>query len=190
MENDIRQQATSWVTAEHPQELEAAFFAETRDIFQTRLDRMLRDFLGDGIVSETDVYMLAAIAGEIGNNSFDHNVGSWPDTMGIFFGHASENGTPHIVLADRGQGILKTLQRVRSGLETDMEALKIAFTEKLSGRAPENRGNGLKFVKESVKERKMHLSFRSGGAQASLNDGMIIEETAIIHGCLAVLTLD
>ena len=28
--------------------------------------------------------VIIAITGEIGNNSFDHNLGKWPDTPGIF----------------------------------------------------------------------------------------------------------
>ena len=29
--------------------------------------------------------------------------------------------------------------------------------ERISGRAPEKRGNGLKFVKENIENKKMHL---------------------------------
>ena len=54
----------------------------------------------------------------------------------------------YIVLADRGLGILETLKQVRPTLKTHIEAVNVAFTEILSGRAPEKRGNGLKFVRE------------------------------------------
>lgn len=191
MEQTIERQAIEWVTTERPLVSDISFLAETRDIFQARLDQMLRGLLRDGIITETNIYILSAIAGEIGNNSFDHNLGSWPDTMGIFFGFKSADGRIQIVLADRGQGVLKTLRKVRPGLETDAEALKVAFTEKLSGRAPEARGNGLKFVKENVRERNMYLSFRSGNAKAELNATMEIEPSGMtVYGCLAILTLD
>ena len=56
--------------------------------------------------------------------------------------------------------------------------------------APESRGNGLKFVKENLQVRKMHLVFFSGNAQADLNEKMEIKEVAeSVNGCLAILTL-
>jgi len=50
-----------------------------------------------------------------------------------------------VVLADRGQGVLTTLKRVRRELTNSSEAIRVAFTETISGRYPETRGNGLKF---------------------------------------------
>ncbi|MFZ2994045.1 MAG: hypothetical protein WA064_02775, partial [Candidatus Moraniibacteriota bacterium] len=68
--------------------------------------------------------------------------------------------------------------------------LTTAFTERISGRAPESRGNGLKFVRENVKNKKMHLTFISGKAKAELNDGMIIEEFGEnVIGSLAIIKL-
>ena len=37
-------------------------------------------------LSENIVPLIVAVAGEIGNNSFDHNLGKWPDSPGVFFG--------------------------------------------------------------------------------------------------------
>jgi len=92
------------------------------------------------------------------------------------------------ILADRGQGILATLKKVKPELENDTQALKTAFTERISGRMPERRGNGLKFVKENVEAKKMRLSFFSGNAQAELNDKMKIKKAErAIRGCLAIL---
>ena len=134
--------------------------------------------------------MISAIVGEIGNNSFDHNIGNWPDVPGVFFGYALDGEVRCIVLADRGQGVLKTLERVRPDLCSDIDALRLAFTEKISGRAPEDRGNGLKFVKENVKDRAFHLEFFSGLAGARLNaSAEFSEERESFHGCLAVLSL-
>ncbi len=82
--------------------------------------------------------LLVSVAGEIGNNSFDHNLGLWPDTPGVFFGY--DLNKKQIVLADRGVGVLKTLKRVRPGLARDADALEVAFTEVISGRAPERQG--------------------------------------------------
>jgi hypothetical protein len=129
----------------------------------------------------------------MGNNSFDHNLGQWQDIRGIFFAYDQQKRT--IVLADRGQGILKTLRRVRPQIKDDQEALKIAFTEVLSGRAPESRGNGLKFVrkiiKDEIKSVPIKLYFQSGSASLILKRGsdyeMSIPEKNI-SGCLIILT--
>lgn len=183
------------------------FYCPTRDVFEGRLNKMLNELLIDKAASEDDAYILSAIAGEIGNNSFDHNLGNWPDVPGIFFAYfQARRGNKvqrvkragsydfskgvKIVLADRGQGVFKTLKRVKPELQDDQEALRVAFTEKISGRAPESRGNGLKFVKESVESREIYLVFVSGNAQADLNEKMVIKKLEkSIQGCLAIISV-
>lgn len=177
MENIIHR-AHQWVFADpkNAEKLDRDYYCATRDVFQARLDRM---------ANQKKAYLVSAIAGEIGNNSFDHNVGSWPDVPGIFFGY----DTTHVVLADRGQGVFATLKKVKPELQNDEEALKTAFTERLSGRLPERRGNGLKFVRETVAIQHLHLMFFSGNAQAELNEKInIIPTDKQTRGCLAVLT--
>ena len=131
-----------------------------------------------------------AVAGEIGNNSFDHNLGNWPDIPGIFFAYDIHKRS--IVLADRGLGILTTLKRVKPELNNDEKALEVAFTEILSGRAPENRGNGLKFVRKIVAENPISLLFQSGDAELTLtkdSDGLDIKHsTKPFRGCFALIT--
>jgi len=131
-----------------------------------------------------------AVAGEIGNNSFDHNLGNWPDVPGIFFAYDTQKKV--VMLADRGLGILATLKRVKPELNNDKKALEVAFTEILSGRAPESRGNGLKFVRKVVSENPIGLLFQTGDAElilakdsADLNIGSI---TSPFRGCLALVT--
>ena len=34
--------------------------------------------------------LITLVTGEIGDNSFAHNIGKWPDTAGIFFGYDLE----------------------------------------------------------------------------------------------------
>ena len=165
------------------------YYYQTRDVFQARHSRMINDLLLDKKIADDDAYIVAAIAGEIGNNSFDHNLGNWRDVPGIFFGYELSDNEIKIALADRGQGVLATLKKVKPELTNDKEALKVAFTERISGRAPENRGNGLKFVKENVESKKMHLEFHSGNAKAELDKEIkITESDKIIQGCLAILT--
>lgn len=189
MTDSIVKLGTSWAQAKGDSipEIDSGFYCETRDTFQARLDSMRQLYIQKNVASEDLVYLLAALAGEIGNNSFDHNGGHWPDVSGVFFGYDMVSKT--VVLADRGQGVLKTLQHVRPELPDDMQALEVAFKEKLSGRAPENRGNGLKFVRQTVHDQKLHLSFYSGAAQAQLNEGMVIAPVQqAVQGCLAILS--
>jgi len=187
---DIKQFVFSWVkeSPENAEQINSGFYCETSDVFQARLNKMREFLLQKKIISEDSVYLIAAMVGEIGNNSFDHNIGSWPDVPGIFFAYDFSDAKNIIILADRGRGILTTLKKVKPELINDTQALETAFLEKISGRAPENRGNGLKFVKQNIKQLKMHLSFISGNAQAELNEKMEIKEIPEkINGCLAIL---
>ena len=132
--------------------------------------------------------LLTSMVGEIGDNSYAHNLGNWPDILGIFF--AYDLNKRIIVLADRGRGILETLKVVRTELESHTEALKVAFTEIISGRFPERRGNGLKSVVQNILTSDVELTFRTGDAQLDLKKGdreLKIIKCATFHGCFAVL---
>jgi excisionase family DNA binding protein len=133
--------------------------------------------------------LVVSVAGEIGNNSFDHNLGNWPDDSGIFF--AYDVNKRKVVLADRGQGILGTLKRVKPELRSDEEALKIAFTEFVSGRQPEKRGNGLKYVRKVVGESLTSLYFQTGNAELEVKRGdhdlRIKNAGTYFRGCIAVI---
>ena len=191
MNNKLEKLAWDWITAEADRvDITSDYYCETRDIFQARLDRMIDNLLTNNNIKEEKIYLVSAIAGEIGNNSFDHNLGNWADIIGTFFAYNFVDSELKIVLADRGQGVLKTLEKVKPELKNDSEALKTAFTERISGRAPEARGNGLKFSRESVEKENMHLVFISGNAQAELNKEMKIKQIdENIRGCLAILTV-
>lgn len=153
------------------------YFCTSRDIFQARLD---------AYIARTQQYLLSAVIGEIGNNTFDHN---WDyadgHARGVYFNSEISN---EIIMADFGRGLRNSLFSVRK-CDTDLEAIKVAFTEQVSGRAPEQRGNGLKFVLESVKEKNWYLYFQSGNACCIISDGQIdfLETTISFTGCLAVV---
>lgn len=188
MENLQEKLAYEWITAETGNvDVASDFYCATRDVYDARFGRMIRELFEK---RENDASIFSAVVGEIANNSFDHNVGNWKDVPGIFFGYSFSEDKIEIILADRGRGIFNTLKRVKPEIKNDQEALMTAFTERISGRAPEKRGNGLKFVKENVQSKKMHLNFYSGTAKAELNDQMKIEENSEnIEGCLAIITL-
>ena len=131
--------------------------------------------------------MIVLVAREIGDNSFAHNLGKWPDTAGIFFGYDLEKRI--IVLADRGLGVLETLRQVRPELPSHVAAVGVAFTEFVSGRAPEKRGNGLKLVREVVTEQPIDLFYTSGDAEVRMQGAdktfRVTRGQYIVRGCLA-----
>ncbi|MDO8625868.1 MAG: winged helix-turn-helix transcriptional regulator [Candidatus Magasanikbacteria bacterium] len=159
---------------------------QTRDVFQARCDR-LAGVIKKILNNENIGFLMAAVVGEIGNNSFDHNIGQWLGLPGLIY--ILDEVNKIIIMADRGQGVLATLKRVRPALADHMQALQVAFTEKISGRAPEQRGNGLKFVKKVIIENNWRLTYYSGNAVAEINSGglSIFESPTTIPGTLAVI---
>jgi len=188
---NYRNIAIEWVRSQNGFELDSQIYCETRDIFQSRLEALQFE-LGKILPLEGIVSLVIAVAGEIGNNSYDHNLGNWPDIMGIFFYYDEKNKS--IILADRGQGILSTLKHVRPELNSSTEAMKIAFTETISGRQSEARGNGLKFVKSVIINNPLSLDFQTGNAFLHIkqNDSsLVIRETGIpIKGCFAKIKIE
>ena len=180
--------ARNWAADKQENKLPSTFYCPDVSVFQARLSRLEKD-LGEVRRLNKIFPLISAITGEIGNNSFDHNLGNWPDVPGIFFTYNLDKG--NIVLADRGQGILTTLKKVRPELSIHRDALKVAFTEIVSGRAPEYRGNGLKFVKDIVMNNKMKLFFQTGDAQLEIKKGefdLKPEKSKIyLQGCFALI---
>lgn len=178
-----------WAGSKESIEPEKIFYCSNSSIFQARIMELEKEL--SKIEKLQEIFpLLVAIAGEIGNNSFDHNIGNWPNVPGIFFGYDLKK--KQIVLADRGQGILSTLRKIRPELKNDEEALRLAFTEIISGRAPEARGNGLKFVKNVVMENDIELYFKTGDAEVTIKKEQknlnIKKSYGAIPGCLALIT--
>ncbi|EKE05829.1 MAG: hypothetical protein ACD_19C00176G0051 [uncultured bacterium] len=185
--NDQLAIARKWALSDLGYEPQSEYFCKTRDIFQARLEHFQSDLVKN--IDMNFASLISAIIGEIGNNSFDHNLGNWPDILGVYFGYSLSQ--KKVVLADRGLGILSTLRKILPELSNHKEALRVAFTEIVSGRAPESRGNGLKFVRNVVIKNPITLFFQTGNAVLNLNQNdidVIIEEAdESMHGCLAVI---
>ncbi|TRZ77882.1 MerR family transcriptional regulator [bacterium] len=185
---DLFKLARIWVLGDKNIEPSSDFYCANSAIFQARLSKLEKEL---SIIKDLkDIFpLISAITGEIGGNSFDHNLGNWSDIPGIFFSYDLDKRK--IVLADRGQGILATLKRTKIGLVTHQDALKTAFTEVISGRAPESRGNGLKFVRNVIANNEISLFFQTGDAQLNIikNDfNLQIEKSNIyIQGCLTLI---
>ena len=188
MRNDIKQLAYNWITVNsNNTDVVSSYYCQTRDVFQARLEKMKILLSKNKKLSESR-FLLSAITGEIGNNSFDHNLGNWPNVMGIFFGYEIVDNECIIALADRGLGVLKTLQRVEPKLNSHKDALSTAFTKVISSRYPERRGNGLKFVKNSIESKNFNLIFKSGDAEIKINKVFKIKEMdENINGCLVII---
>lgn len=157
--------ASKWTTSPSSFEIPRRFYCPDKSIFKARLSRFEFDLSHSGNFAQI-FPLIVAIVGEIGNNSYDHNLGNWPDVVGTFFGYNINERK--VVLADRGQGLLKTLRQVRPDLSSHLEALNVAFTELISGRAPEARGNGLKYVRGVVTNYDFKLFFQTGDAVLNL----------------------
>ncbi len=153
------EQARAWYGAKaRPAKDPAELVCETRDTFAGRLPQLTASGL-----DKDDQSLAIAAVGEIGNNSFDHNLGSWKDTPGCWYQIQATGGRLWICIADRGQGILQSLARVDPKITDDQTALTTAFEKILSGRAPERRGNGLKYVRNIITGHdRRGLACRSG----------------------------
>lgn len=158
--------AKKWACSVEAEEPPSKFYCRTLSDFNARLGRFVFELTK--FPEHTAILsLLGLIAGEIGENSFAHNLGNWQDIPGAFFGYDIEKR--EIVLADRGQGILQTLKHVRPDLNNDEEALHIAFTEFISGRSLEKRGKGLKLVKQVVEDSgSLSLLFHTGNARLEI----------------------
>lgn len=187
---DLSKLAWAWASSAQALEIPNEYYCERSDRFTSRLEKMVKS-LGTmpGSQAEQIASLLTQVAGEIGDNSFAHNLGNWPDVAGIFFAYDVQKRM--IVLADRGQGVRATLQRVRPKISSDMEAVRIAFTETISGRSPEKRGNGLKLVRSIAETNPIGLTFTSGIAQVTIPAQGKMHVAAIdqnVRGVVAVIT--
>ena len=154
-------------------------FSKTRDVFTARIQ---------SYVLETKKYLEAAVIGEIGNNTFDHNFifeNNYPRGVYCDLSYMQK----YIVLADYGKGVKQSLLPVLPSIGSDLEAVETAFTKRISGRFPEQRGNGLKFVSEVIRQNNWHLYFQSGSGSCSIDGSGIkfLEKPISLTGCLAVI---
>ncbi len=188
MKKELEKLAWEWVkTTPETVDIESDFYCKTRDVFEARNAKIPEMLIKKGM-PEDIAYLIYSMIGELGNNSFDHNLGNWPNINGIFFAVEYDGKNGMAIIADRGLGVLQTLKKAAPELKNDEEAVELAFTKKISSRVLENRGNGLKFVKNNVLDKNLLLKFYSGNAQVSINHNMQIEHTDNrIEGCLVAL---
>ena len=129
------------------------FFCQTRDVFRARHDRWFNILQREIGVAKSG--LILTIIGEVGNNSYDHNLGHWQNLPGLCF--YPEKGT--VLLFDCGRGIEASLSGAGFKFENEQSYLKAALTQRITGRAPEKRGNGLKVSLQAVKD--LNIDFRN-----------------------------
>lgn len=168
-------QAIAWYTTSKSEVVEPV--CTTRDIFQARLDGYYREIIARHLLPEDETALLIAILGEIGNNCFDHNLGRWRGATGCWFSMQLDSHPVLAVIADQGQGVLNSLKHAKPDLSNEGEALKAAFELRISGRSPERRGNGLKFVRSVINGAKNRaLLFWSGNTNTRFGGMAEIEK--------------
>src|SRR5438445_4587146 len=101
-----------WIKASTLATSPSSSVCETRDVFSARLPH-LKSFVKNGL-PESVLPSVISTAGEIGNNSFDHNLGQWRDVPGCWFESQLTGKNLWIGIADRGQGIFKSLSKVHA----------------------------------------------------------------------------
>lgn len=162
--------AYEWVTDKNGEQPPANVYCATRDVSDGRLSQLYQMALQNKY-SDEQAALITALAGELASNCFDHNLGAWSDIPGCWLEFSEKpEGVFQIIVADRGQGLLSSLQRVKSELGSHKQAIITALTEEISGRAPERRGRGLKFVTSSLNGRLAgaKLEMHTGNAAAIL----------------------
>ena len=127
---------------------EFLFRAQTRNDISSRLLNWANLLKQNGF-SDNTAFLLVAVLGEIANNAFDHNL---------------------------GQGIVNSLKAVQPQVQKPVDYLTMAFEKVISGRAPEQRGNGLKFVRKNFqKENAFELVCISSGLKYKLGSQNLLE---------------
>ncbi len=188
-QHPLTEKAYAWALSGTGSEPEKDLYCPTRDILDARINRICRSMVRAG-EDESYSLLLGAVLSEIGVNSFDHNIGQWSDIPGVFIACEQKGKSTITVLADRGQGVFATLKRVVSDISSDEEALRTAFTRQISGRAPEKRGNGLKFVRGILLEDGVDLLFQSGTSEYIISgkeEKWNVSKNNV-QGCIAVVS--
>lgn len=139
-----------------PTKVSKDYWCFYRDEYKQRTERYFRQMLKKHDFNYAAL-LLSALS-ELGGNSFDHNLGKSKELPGLCF-YANE---AEIFLFDDGQGIRSSLSAVGFSKSTDQEYVDMAMTEVVSGRAPEQRGNGLKLVVNVMKNLNLGFCLKSG----------------------------
>ena len=103
---------------------------------------------------------LLAVIAHLAGNSFDHNAGAWHGAPGCWIEAQRAGKRLWLCVADRGQGVLRSLRRAHPEIKDEQDALVAAFDRPISGSG--RPGNGLKKVRWIVGNGERGIACRSG----------------------------
>jgi len=138
-----------FLTGTIPTGIEDVHYSKNRAEAIARLGGYLNYCTKQGADSDV-TSLIVSLIGELTNNCFDHNLGYWIDVPGCCASLTFEKGVLTFCVADRGRGIVETLRPVAGAKLSSKEIISMAFEKVITGRAPENRGNGLKYVRRFI----------------------------------------
>lgn len=150
--------------------------SEFRDQFEASLLSVI-GFLQDRGFEEDDVYRLTAIVGELGNNTFDHNLGKWPNGfIGCFLALRVQRHEKllEIVVVDLGVGFYESLKAHEPTPTSEQEAIIMGLNG-VTGRVGEKRGNGLRTIRAWMKQ------YYRGKLRIQSGNGVVEVENEAIH---------
>lgn len=159
-------QIKNWYEVGKVTELINNHFCANRSEFNGRLINYEK--LLSNSFSEDCLYLATSSLGEIGNNCFDHNLGFWQDKPGCLFIREQN----FCLIADRGQGIKNSLSKVYTLTPQENTYIQVAFEKVITGRAPERRGNGLKYAKRNILTCGLSLYCVSNGEEMKIGDDL------------------
>lgn len=161
-----------------------------RDEFNARLSSKIRAMFKNFGMDDNEEQLATSLVGELGNNVFDHNVGSWPtDVHGaiIVAQHYPDIKRIEVSVADPGVGFLGSLKLARPSLQKDTEAILLGLSG-VTGRVGEQRGNGLRLIQDWTINKfngKVRIHSGSGLVEVDKKDGTKERDVHNILGTLA-----
>lgn len=164
-----------------------------RDEFSAKLESKIRMTFRNFGLKDSQEQKLTALVGELGNNVFDHNAGSWPTNIVgaiIAIQNYPKDKKIEIVVADPGVGFLKSLKLAKPDLNSELEAIKLGLTG-VTGRVGEKRGNGLITIQDwTINQFSGIVHIHSGNGLVTIDkNGEKEKEVDRILGTLAGLEL-
>lgn len=112
------------------------------------------------LVSKTELTALLGVMAHLSGNAFDHNDGHWHDMPGCWLETQLVGKQLWICVADRGQGVFRSLRRAHPEIPDEQAALAAAFERTISGNG--RKGEGLKKVRAAVMKGDRGIACRSG----------------------------
>lgn len=179
--------------SEHPTlNVQEIIHCEFSDEFNSKLEHFLKMFNNFGLSVE-DSKLATGLIAELGNNVFDHNLGTWPtSTVGCFIVGQNWPKTKriHVAVGDVGVGFMGSLVTAFPELRSDEEAILKGLAG-FTGRVGEKRGNGLKLIQEwTIKRFSGELLIHSGNGIAKVDKkGISSHGTFDLLGTIAQVVL-